>query len=173
MLRKLLATCVFAGTATTAQAGTTESLTRLSIVTSIDIPAAPEVIWEVLADTGRYPEWNPYHVRVDGEMQPGAKLAVHVEKPNGDAVTVHPHLLEAVPGRSLVWGGGPRGIFRGEHRFDLERLPQGCTRLHHTEVFSGLFISFADLDAIEPGYVLMNQALKARVAALAGDRPGC
>lgn len=173
MFKTFLATCILAGTTSGAQAGTTESFTRLAIDTAIDIPASPEVIWGVLADTGRYPEWNPYHVRVEGRMEIGAKLAVHVEKPNGDAVTVHPHLLEAVPGRSLVWGGGPRGIFRGEHRFDLERVSPNCTRVHHTEVFSGLFISFADLDAIEPGYVLMNEALRARVAALSGTGSAC
>lgn len=173
MLRNLFASLSLVGTAAAAQAGTIESFSRLSIDTAIDIPASPEVIWNILADTDAYPDWNPYHVRVDGLMKLGEKLAVHVEKPNGTAVTVHPHLMEFEPGKSLVWGGGPVGIFRGVHRFDLEPVSSGCTRLHHTEVFSGLFISFAELDAIEPGYVLMNEALRDRVAELHGEHLGC
>ena len=94
---------------------------------------------------------------------PGADLLVHIEKPNGVSLTVAPHVIEATPGRALVWGGGPRGIFRGEHRFDLSPHGAGCTLLRHSEVFAGVFVGFARLDGIEPGYRLMNQALKARV----------
>ncbi|WP_068109216.1 SRPBCC domain-containing protein [Tropicimonas marinistellae] len=154
-------------------AGTTESFARLSIDTAIDIPAPAEVVWDVLADIEAYPEWNPYHVRVDGVLEIGEKLAVHVVKPNGTALTVHPHLMEFDRGKSLVWGGGPAGIFRGVHRFDLETLSPACTRLRHTEIFSGLFIQFAELDAIEHGYVLMNRALRDRVAAVHGTGENC
>ncbi len=173
MLKYFIASLCIAGTAAPMQAGTEESFTRLAIDTVIDIPASPEVIWDILADTDAYPEWNPYHVRVEGKMKIGEKLVVHIEKPNGTALSVSPHLMEYARGTSLVWGGGPTGIFRGVHRFDLEALSPTCTRLHHTEVFSGLFISFADLDAIEPGYELMNEALRDRVAALHGGAARC
>ncbi len=173
MLKEIATSLCIACVAPPALAGTTESLTRLEIDTFIDIPASPEMIWDILADVDRYPEWNPYHVRIDGEMRLGEKLVVHVEKPNGTAVTVRPHLMEYERGKSLVWGGGPWGVFRGIHRFDLEPLSPGCTRLHHTEVFAGLFISFAELDAIEPGYRLMNGALRERVMDLLGNRQEC
>ncbi|MEX5565639.1 SRPBCC domain-containing protein [Pseudophaeobacter sp. 1A16562] len=173
MLKPIIASLSITSAALPLQADTTKSLTRLEINTSIDIPAPADVIWDILADTDAYPEWNPYHVRVEGEMKIGQNLAVHVEKPNGTAVTVNPRLMEYDRGKSLVWGGGPVGIFRGVHRFDLESLSPTCARLHHTEVFSGLFISFAELDAIEPGYVLMNEALKERVAALRDNGNGC
>lgn len=168
MLRHLIRSLSIAAAAFPAAAGT-----RLAIETSIDIPASPEVIWDILADTGAYPDWNPYHVLVEGEMTVGETLAVHVEKPNGSGLTVHPRLMESERGRSLVWGGGPTGIFRGVHRFDLEALSAGCTRLHHTEVFSGLLVPFADLDAIKPGYMLMNEALRDRVGTLHGESAGC
>ncbi len=173
MLKYFIASLCIAGAAAPMQASTEASFTRLAINTVIDIPASPEVIWDILADTDAYPEWNPYHVRVEGEMEIGEKLVVHIEKPNGTALSVSPHLMEYARGTSLVWGGGPTGIFRGVHRFDLEVLSPTCTRLHHTEVFSGLFISFAELDAIEPGYELMNEALRERVTALHGGAARC
>jgi hypothetical protein len=121
----------------------------------------------VLATTDAYPDWSPCHVRVDGPLDLGARLTVDIEKPNSQKLTIHPHVLELVPGRSLVWGGAPRLIFYGEDRFDLEPLSPGCTRLRHSEVFSGLFIRFAHRDAIEEGYVAMNEALRRRVVARA------
>ena len=104
MLKEIATSLCIACVAPPALAGTTESLTRLEIDTFIDIPASPEMIWDILADVDRYPEWNPYHVRIDGEMRLGEKLVVHVEKPNGTAVTVRPHLMEYERGKSLVWG---------------------------------------------------------------------
>lgn len=173
MLKPFIASLSLACAATPIQAGTTERFGYLSIDTAIDIPAPAEAVWQVLADLGAYADWNPYHVRVEGEARQGARLTVHVQKPNGDEVTLRPYMIEANPGQNLVWGGRPAWIFRGVHRFDLETLAPGCTRLRHSEVFSGLFVSFADLEAIEPGYALMNRALRDRVVALHGAGQAC
>jgi len=167
LVSAVLALCV------TASAQTFKRPTRIEIVTSIDLPASPDAVWSILSDINAYPEWNPYHVAVDGELVLGEKLSVKIEKPNGKKVAIKPHVLELEPGRSLVWGGGPRGIFRGEHRFDLEVVSPGCTRLHHTEVFAGLFVSFAELSAIEPGYRQMNSALLTRLREKGLAAKGC
>jgi len=159
----LLISAVMLALGAVASADTVDRPTRIEIFTSIDLPATPEAVWAVLSDLKSYPDWNPYHVSVDGKLALGERLEVKIEKPNGKKVAIEPHVLEIDQNRSLVWGGGPWGLFRGEHRFDLELLSPGCTRLHHTEVFSGLFVSFADLSAIEPGYHQMNRALLTRL----------
>jgi len=164
----LTAALLVAAGATAAGTG----LTRIEIDTAITIAAPADAVWAVLADLERYPDWNPYHVRVDGALEHGAKLAVRIEKPNGKSLSIRPHVMELAPGRSLVWGGGIRGIFHGEHRFDLEPLGPNCTRLSHTEVFSGLFVRSAALDAIEPGYQRMNRALKRHLEGAQGGA-GC
>ena len=78
-------------------------------------------------------------------------------------------MLEVEPCRTLVWGGGVPGVFRGEHRFDLAPGPDNITDLSHTERFSGLFIGFADLPVgvLTRGYEHMNAALKSRIEAAA------
>ncbi len=45
----------------------------------------------------------------------------------------------------LVWDGGVAGIFKLMHRFDLEPLGPGCTRLRQSGVVSGLAIRWAEL----------------------------
>jgi hypothetical protein len=136
------------------------------IYTAIDIEAPIEDVWSILVDNAAYPEWNPYHVKVEGNMRVGAVLDVEINKPNGKTVRIEPHVMRLHPPGELTWGGGIKGLFFGEHVFLLVRLDETKTRLVHKERFSGLAIPFASLDAVEEGYNLMNQALKKRAEAL-------
>ncbi len=138
------------------------SLPGKYIYTEIDIDAPPREVWEILVDNQRYPEWNPYHVRVDGELVVGEPLELEIHKPNGEQIEIEPHVLRIVPYRELTWGGGIRGIFYGEHVFRLSPLGLHGTRLVHEESFDGIAVPFASLDAIEEGYRQMNEALKKR-----------
>ena len=142
--------------------GGCSSLPSKHIYTEIEIDAPPSKVWGILADNKRYPEWNPYHVSVEGRMAVGEKLAVEIHKPNGERVSIEPHVMRIDPLRELTWGGGVHGIFHGEHVFLLNPTRNGGTRLVQQEDFVGLAIPFAALDAIEEGYVLMNKALKKR-----------
>ncbi len=135
----------------------------LHIHTELDIDAPPDEVWAVLADTPAYPEWNPYHVRVEGPLERGKKLEVEVHKPNGHELTIHPRVKVIEPGAELTWGGGVPGIFVGRHVFRLEALPDGRTRLVHEERFRGIAVPFAELDSIEEGYEQVNRALAQRV----------
>ena len=130
--------------------------------TSIDIGAPREDLWSILVDNKTYPEWNPYHVKVEGEMSVGSRLDVKILKPNGETVEIEPYVLRLQPQRELAWGGGIKGIFYCEHVFLLTALDESSTRLVQKEQFSGIAIPFASLDTIEEGYELMNEALKAR-----------
>ena len=132
------------------------------IYTDIDIQAPPERIWQILADIERYPEWNPYHVKVTGTLAVGEKLDVRIHKPNGDTVHIKPHVMRLEPNVELTWGGGIKGLFHGEHVFLLESAGEGVTRLVHKEDFVGIFVPFASLEAIDEGYRLMNARLKER-----------
>ena len=147
----------------TAAAGLNWPSTRVDIHTEIEIAASQAEVWAVLADNARYREWNPYHVRVDGDLVEGARLNVELSKPDGSVVMIRPHVLAVAPEKRLDWGGSIRGVFKGVHVFELHASGNGCTRLVQRESFAGLFVGFAKLDGIEEGYNRMNRALKARV----------
>lgn len=142
------------------------ALPEKNIYTSIDIHAPKELVWSILKDNAAYPEWNPYHVVVGGNLVEGDKLTVSIQKPNGKSVELEPHVIRLSPQRELTWGGGVHGIFYGEHVFLLDSLAENRTRLIHKEKFAGLAVPFAALDAIEEGYTLMNLALKQRAEAM-------
>ena len=45
---------------------------RMKIATEVTIDAASETVWRILADTARYPQWNPYIPELHGTLAMGA-----------------------------------------------------------------------------------------------------
>jgi hypothetical protein len=137
-----------------------------SISHTIEIDAGPEAVWRQLADTAAYPDWNPFVRRLEGELAENARLEVEIDPPGGRAMTFRPTVLAARPGRELRWIGhlGLRGIFDGEHSFEIEPLGGDRSRFTQAERFSGLLVRpFAGtLEKTRRGFEAMNLALKER-----------
>ncbi len=139
----------------------------IAIRTAVEIDAPQDKVYAVLADLEAYPEWNPYHRKVEGKFEEGSDMTIHVKRPDGKEVKVPPHMMSIVENEEIVWGGGIKGIFYGVHSFLLETQPNGKTLLKHNEDFSGFAVGFADLppDVIAEGYHQMNMALKSKLEA--------
>jgi len=148
------------------------------ITTQIEIDAPAEVVWEILVDFERHPEWNPFIEEISGEAEQGSRLALTVRPPGGSAMSFGPTVLAADEARELRWLGrvGLPHIFDGEHRFVLEPLGAERVRLVHSECFRGILVPllwrrFAA--RTREGFEQMNRALKQRAengASLAADR---
>jgi hypothetical protein len=137
------------------------------IRTSVDIDAPADRVWTLLVDTGRWHEWNPFASGVDGKLEVGQKVVVHMTSgPGGRAMKIKPDVTVVVPGSELRWVGGllHPTIMRGEHYFRVEPLEDGRSRFVHGEVFSGVLITLIGRLLLrgEPNYQAMNDALKAR-----------
>ena len=136
---------------------------------TIEIDAAPEAVWRELADTASYPDWNPFVRKLEGDLEEGARLEVEIQPPDGRAMTFKPRVLAAKPGRELRWLGHllVRGLFDGEHSFEIEPLDGGRTRFTQSERFSGLLVRplGGGVGKTERGFEAMNRALKSRAEA--------
>ncbi len=143
----------------------TSGCSSIAVRTAIEIDAPREQVYSVLADLEAYPEWNPYHRRVEGEFKEGSEMTIHVTRPDGKQVEVPPHMMRIVENEEITWGGGIKGVFYGVHSFLLETQSNGKTLLRHNEDFSGFAIGFADLPpgVIADGYQQMNRALKQKL----------
>ena len=132
----------------------------------IDIDATPERVWEVLADFHAYDEWNPFLTHIDGRAEQGARLKVTFQPPGGRRVRMRPTVKAASSPRELRWLGraGIPGLFDGEHRFAIEALSEGRTRLVQSEVFHGVLVPLFTRTIVRAaqGYAAMNEALKRR-----------
>ncbi len=140
-------------------------LPQKNIYTEIDIHTPRQVVWEILMNNKSYPTWNPYHVVVEGQLKVGEQLSLVIHKPNNSEIHIKPWVMDVIEFELLSWGGGVTGIFHGKHVFELQSINEFTTRLIHRETFSGIAIPFAELDTIEEGYNLMNEALKRRAEA--------
>ena len=146
---------------------------RSELTTEIDIDAAAERVWRVLADLASYTEWNPMIVRASGELRPGARLKVRYEPQGSRGHTFRPKLMTVQPGRELRWLGWPRvpAFFDSEHYWTIEERPGGRTRLLHGLAAYGLLVPLLGKNLIRSSkgpFELMNRALKER-AESAGD----
>lgn len=136
------------------------------VSTEIDIAASPARVWSILADTDRYPQWNPFMRRMTGALVPGGRIVVSLASGEGgagdDAIVFRPRVLAVQPGHELRWIGrlwSVPGLFTGTHRFVLHATEQG-TVLQQSERFSGLFLWFYDVAPLRAAFGRMNVALK-------------
>ncbi len=134
---------------------------------TIEIDAAPEQVWSVLADLPAFSGWNPFIREARGQLDEGARLTIRVQPPGGRSIRFHPTVTRVDPGRELRWLGrtGVAGIFDGEHVHLLDPVGGGRTRYTQSERFTGVLTWFAGgtLTKTLHGFEAMNAALKERV----------
>jgi hypothetical protein len=136
--------------------------------TSIIIEARPAQVWKTLTAFEQYPDWNPFIVKLSGQPQAGAQLEAHLKIGSKPPQVFKPRVLVCKPEQEFRWLGKlfVRGLFDGEHYFQLEAMPNGHTRLLHGEHFSGLLagpvLRMIEADTRQ-GFEAMNAALKGRV----------
>ncbi len=140
--------------------------------TDIDIGARPEVVWTVLTDLDRYADWNPFIVSASGKVRVGEQLTNKLRSPGGRVMTFTPTVTAVEPAKTFEWLGrfAVPGLFDGRHRFELHALPDGGTRLVHTEQLQGLLVRALrrSLDThTKQNFEEMNAALKTRAEAMA------
>lgn len=139
-----------------------------SIDTRIEIEASASAVWDTLADTDAYAEWNPFVRRITGRLETGTQLQVTIGADGKTQMDFTPQVLVADEDTELRWVGrlGFKGIFDGEHYFILEETDRGTTILRHGETFKGILgyplIALIREDT-HNGFLAMNAALKSRV----------
>jgi uncharacterized protein YndB with AHSA1/START domain len=96
-----------------------------TVTHSLDIPAAPEKVWEVATDLSRYGEWNVTHTGFPegapkNEQGSTFKEKITIMGMPGEATWT---VAEVEQPKRLVWDGqGPMGITLGSK---LELTPNG------------------------------------------------
>lgn len=89
--------------------------------------------------------------------------------------TFHPRILLADPDHKLAWLGHLfiPGLYDGKHRFAIEDLGDGRSRLVQSERFSGLLVGPINRrfgEETEAGFHATNAALKGRAESLFAEK---
>ena len=99
----------------------------------IQIAAAPETVWEVIADVAAWPSWNPdvKSMSVEGPVAPGSTF-----RWKAGSSSLVSTLKVVDPPREIAWTGVTMGI-HAVHVFRFEPS-DGGTRARSAESFRGL-----------------------------------
>lgn len=108
------------------------------VTVTIRAPAAR--IWQILTDADGFPRWNSTITRIEGRIQTGERLRLHVP---GTTRTFTPTVSDVVPDERMTWAGGVAPLFRGVRTFRLTPRPDGATDFAMQERFSGLMLPLA------------------------------
>ncbi len=107
---------------------------------TVEIDAPQELVWEVLVDDVRYPEWNPYTVRGDTPLEVGAAVVLHLPHPDrtGETMTTTEVMRIIDPPHHLQYDTADTlpGIFAVRGQW-VERLADGRSSYRTTDLFSG------------------------------------
>jgi hypothetical protein len=139
----------------------------MNITTSITINATAEKVWSILTDFENYHQWNPFITSIAGEIKVGNTLQVTIAPPNSNTMKFKPTLLVANEHKELKWKGKLlfKGLFDGEHRFEIIDNKNGTVTFVQSENFTGvlvpLFKKTININT-KNGFVLMNEKLKER-----------
>jgi hypothetical protein len=104
--------------------------------TSMTIDASPEWVWEILADTDSWADWDSGVIGVEGKPAKGNRIKIRSELNPKRAYPVK--VTELEPNRRMAWlGGVPFGLFKGVRTYTLTPDADGRTRFDMREEFSG------------------------------------
>ena len=100
-------------------------MTQTHFNITIQIPAPPSVVWSVMADAERWPEWTPSIARVNNlsaePLQVGSRVRVHQPK----LPPARWRVTKFSPGAGFTWVSVASGV-RVTARHDVQGNVGGC-----------------------------------------------
>jgi hypothetical protein len=140
----------------------------------IDIDAPADVVWGVVHDVARYPEWNPFVRRVEGLVAEGERVHVTVRVPGKRLMTFKAIVLRLDPERELRWRGRwlLPALLEGDHSLTVQSLAEGRARFRTREYVTGLLLPLLRTETrqIQAGFDELAVAVKSRSERLAAER---
>jgi len=138
------------------------------LFSEIKINASATEVWNILTDFKKYPQWNPFIRKIQGDPEEGQKLEVIMHPPDSNMIVSKPTVLKVKPKQELRWlyKWGISGIFDGEHIFKIQDRGEPGVWFIQEEHFKGLLVPLLSkrLDKKTlPGFNKMNHALKKKV----------
>jgi hypothetical protein len=131
------------------------------------IEAPISVVWNVLMDMGNYQEWSTL-LSTDETTLPrlNATIRLRLSMLDGPSYAFEPEVIVLEENRHFAWQQktGVRGVFDGEHHFELTETNENQTELHNYERYSGLLSPIIKrlpmMQSAPQGFATMNAEIK-------------
>lgn len=142
--------------------------TTKKVVAVTTIAAEPAAVWRVIVGLDSYSEWHPILLPLEGRIEAGQRIRYRWTPASGKPVEVKSAVKEVRESEHLHQRGSTPGLLTFDHRFELEEVSPGETRVTQSELYRGIGLWFWDAQQMQGEYAKANEALKERVEA-AGD----
>ena len=143
---------------------------------TVQIEAPQSFVWDILVDLDRYPEWNPYTVRVESTLEIGTPIVLHLPDPAkpGETFTSTEWVAVVDGPRQLQYDTRDEldGIHAVRNQW-IEVLGEDRCSYRTTDEFTGVHAALVfDLQGqwVKDGFDAVAQALKARAEQLWASR---
>ncbi|MGH3458604.1 SRPBCC domain-containing protein [Aeromicrobium sp.] len=143
---------------------------------TVEIAASAAFVWDVLVDYPRYPQWNPYTIAVETNLEIGDRIDLTLPNPDGsDGTMLNREYIRVVdPPHHLRYDTGEEypGLLGVRDQYVTKLGSDRCS-YRTTDTLSG---ELADLvmemngDWIKAGFDSVATALKARAEQLLATR---
>lgn len=145
------------------------------LVTEVSIQASAADVWAVLMDFQSYPKWNSFIPSLKGDPKVGQVVEATLQPAGNKPMVIKPVVRIYEPEKHFAWKGKflIRGIFDGEHHFELKAVSPTETILVQHEYFSGILVPFLKKmlkEDTRQGFEAMNAGLKAEAEARVKSR---
>ncbi|HVK25740.1 MAG TPA: SRPBCC domain-containing protein [Actinokineospora sp.] len=128
------------------------------------INATPAQVWAVLSDAAAWPNWDSGVIKVEGAVEPGAKIRVTSAASPDRTFPVKVTALTPDAGMTFA-GGMPLGLFRGERTYTLTSTSDSTTEFRMREVYTGPMVPliWKSMPDLQPSFDQFAAGLKKRV----------
>ncbi len=146
----------------------------IKIENRIGIAAPAEVIWEVMAEVSRWPEWAAIYSRAAGEVRYGGVLNFTLALPDRSPRAFVAPILDWTPNEAIHWK--TKGFMMETVRFlEIEKYSDTGCAFSNGEIFSGYAVRYiprSHLRALRHGFAALGGGLKERAEGLWRQRSG-
>lgn len=140
----------------------------------VTINAPTQVVWDILTDFEKYPEWNPFSVKAESTLKVGKPVVLYIAQKNGKLMKQTFTLDVFEPPHKIVWRL-PRIIHRRIFNACREQRVTPIDDQHCTyatcDIFAGWLagsIHKANSAWVKEGFQNMITALKTRAEEMSG-----
>ena len=142
----------------------------------LGVQAPASVIWEVLFDLERWPEWNPLYPEVSGAIRFGETLKLKLALPDQPVRDLSAVIMDWTPDEAIHWKTSHlRGLVRTVRYLEIEPMSEtGCV-FSNGEIFTGLLgarVAKQLRPALKQGFAALGEAVGARAEALWRQQAG-
>jgi len=140
----------------------------------IGVKAPASVVWDVIHDIDRWPEWNPLYPAVSGRIGFGETLKLRLALPDQPERDLVATVLDWSPNEAIHWRTTHmRGLVRTVRYLEIEAMSETGCIFSNGELFRGLMsgpVLRQMRGALRRGFEALGEAVRDRAEALWRDQ---